>query len=73
MEIRMARLEGACEQISDRLNSIEHTMDSRFAQVDTRFAQLDRKIDSNLRTIITWMLGQTAVILGAVAAFAFHR
>jgi len=83
----MARLEGAYEQIADRLNGIDHRIDSfeqkvdaRFAQVDSRFAQVDsrllaleKKIDSNLRTIITWMLGQTAVILGSVAAFALHH
>ena len=44
MEQRIARLEGAYEQISDRLNGIdgrlagiEHTIETRFAQVDQRF------------------------------------
>ncbi|MBV9332878.1 MAG: hypothetical protein JO146_02640 [Candidatus Eremiobacteraeota bacterium] len=47
MEGRIARLEGAYEQISDRLNGIdarltglEHTIDTRFAQVDQRFTWL---------------------------------
>jgi hypothetical protein len=83
----MARLEGAYEQVADRLNGIEQRMaagfaqiDSRFAQTDSRFARvearlsrLDQKIDTNLRTMISWMLGQTAVILGAFAAFALHH
>ena len=58
----MARLEGAYEQVADRLNGIDHRLEA-----------IEKKIDSNLRTIITWMLGQTAVILGAVAAFALHH
>jgi len=73
--------------IDHRIDSFEQKVDARFAQVDSRFAQVDsrfaqvdsrllaleKKIDSNLRTIITWMLGQTAVILGSVAAFALHH
>ena len=80
LESRLARLEGAYEQVADRLNGLEQRMsagfaqvDARFAQVDVRFVQLEQKIDANLRTTITWMLGQTAVILGAFAAFALHR
>jgi predicted nuclease with TOPRIM domain len=77
LEIRLARLEGAYEQIADRLNGIDHRLESLEKKIDqkmdTRFGELDKKIDANLRTVITWMLGQTAVILGAVAAFAFHR
>ena len=50
LEIRMARLEGAYEQISERLNgidlrlaSIESRIDQRFATVDQRFASMDQK------------------------------
>jgi hypothetical protein len=32
---------------------------------------LDQKIDGHLKTLINWMLGQTAVIIGAIAALAF--
>jgi hypothetical protein len=80
LEIRMARLEGAYEQIADRLNGIdqrigafEQKVDARFAQVDLRLLELERKIDSSLRTMITWMLGQTAVIIGSMAALALHH
>ncbi len=41
MEARMARLEGAYEQVSLRLMNI----DPRFDGVDRRFDALDRKID----------------------------
>jgi hypothetical protein len=74
------RMTAGFAQVDLRFVQLEQRMDSRFAQVDTRFAQLDarfsrlnEKIDTNLRTMITWMLGQTAVILGAFAAFALHH
>jgi hypothetical protein len=73
LEPRIARLEGAYEQIPDRLSGLEQRMTAGFAQVDARFGRLEQKVDSNFRTTITWMLGQTAVILGAFAAFALHR
>jgi tetrahydromethanopterin S-methyltransferase subunit G len=87
LEIQMARLEGASVQIADRLNGIDHRLESieqrfdgrfgqvdgRFAQIDSRFARLEQRVDSNLKTIISWMLGQTAVILAALAAAALHR
>ncbi|MGB6984829.1 MAG: hypothetical protein WBD74_02500 [Candidatus Aquilonibacter sp.] len=41
------------------------------ASMERRFDTIDRKIDGNLKTIISWMLGQTAVIVGALAAVAF--
>ncbi|MGA7746962.1 MAG: hypothetical protein WCA52_08120 [Candidatus Aquilonibacter sp.] len=80
LEIQMARLEGAYLQIADRLNGIDHRLesfeqrvDTRLAQVDSRFERLEQKTDSNLKTIIGWMLGQTAVLLAALAAFALHK
>jgi hypothetical protein len=69
----MARLEGAYEQIADRLNGLEHRFDGFERRVDSRFSDLEKKIDSNLRTIITWMLGQTAVIIGSIAALTLHH
>jgi hypothetical protein len=41
LEIRMAHLEGAYEQISERLNGI----DSRLTGIDGRLTALDQKID----------------------------
>jgi hypothetical protein len=47
MEERVARLEGINEQIRDRLNSIERTIDIRFGelagQMSSRFAQVDAR------------------------------
>jgi hypothetical protein len=80
LEIQMARLEGAFVQIADRLNGMDHRIegfeqrvDARFAQVDTRLLLIEKKIDSNLKTMISWMLGQTAVILAALVIVALHK
>jgi len=75
MEVRMARLEGAYEQIADRLIGVDRRLNALEQRMESRFERLEHKIDSNLKTIITWMLGQTAVILGSVVAvaFALHR
>jgi hypothetical protein len=44
IEIRMAHLEGAYEQLDKRIALLTSTMDSRFAQVDSRFAQVDGRL-----------------------------
>jgi len=99
----LARLEGAYEQIAERLgdlttyinarfvqidarfvqidarfDQLESRMDSRFAQMESRFTRMDGRIDalgekveSNLKTIIGWMMGQTALSITAVIAVAF--
>lgn len=69
----MARLEGAYEQVAERLNGIEQRMSAGFAQVDARLDRTEQKIDSTFRSTITWMLGQTAVILASFAAYALHH
>ncbi len=55
MEIRLARLEGAYEQIDRRLTDLRQEMDQRFASLDLRmdsgFSRIDQKF--------TWMLGLT--------------
>ncbi len=77
-ETPIARLEGAFEQVGKRLDSIDRRLDGidrRFESVDRRFDGVDRKIDENFRATIGWMLGQTAVLLAALAAVAYtlHR
>ncbi|HUZ50094.1 MAG TPA: hypothetical protein VMW12_10250 [Candidatus Dormibacteraeota bacterium] len=77
-ETPIARLEGAFEQVGKRLDSIDRRLDGidrRFESVDRRFDGVDRKIDANFRATIGWMLGQTAVLLAALAAVAYtlHR
>lgn len=77
MENRMARLEGAYEQVSDRLNSIDRRLESfaesidrRFLSVDSRFDALDRKVDANFRWLAGILFGSWITTISAVL---FHR
>ncbi len=45
MESRMARLEGAYEQVSQRLMNIDPRFDGVDRKIDLRFDALDKKID----------------------------
>lgn len=67
MNIGFARVDQRFETIDRRVEAI----DRRFEAIDRRFDAQDRKSDNNLKTLIGWMLGQTAVIVGALAAVAF--
>jgi hypothetical protein len=62
LEIRMARLEGAYEQISDRLNGI----DLRLAGIKARIDHLDQKF--------LWVIGLVliSIILPLVQRFVPH-
>jgi hypothetical protein len=46
MESRMARLEGAYEQVSQRLMNIDPRFDGVDRKIDLRFDALDNKIDA---------------------------
>jgi len=46
MESRMARLEGAYEQVSQRLMNIDPRLDGFDRKIDLRFDALDKKIDA---------------------------
>lgn len=59
IEIRLAHLEGAYEQIDRRLTSLE-------ARVDSGFGELNRKIDSVFFRLVTLMLGSWITLMLAV-------
>ncbi|HUZ49314.1 MAG TPA: hypothetical protein VMW12_06165 [Candidatus Dormibacteraeota bacterium] len=81
---RVSRLEGAFEQLDQRLGDLRSNLDARFAQVDVRFIQvenrldgLDRKIDglrSDVDQKFLWMMG---IMFGSwvtiILAIFFHR
>jgi tetrahydromethanopterin S-methyltransferase subunit G len=46
LDVRIAHLEGAYEQIDKRLGDLTATVNGRFAQVDSRFAQIDARLDA---------------------------
>jgi len=73
LEIRMAHLEGAYEQVSQRLNGIDlrlNAIDSRLAAIETRmdqrFAAMDQKF--------LWVIGLVliSIILPLVQRFVPH-
>jgi flagellar capping protein FliD len=66
MEHRMARLEGAYEQVSDRLNSLDRRLDS----MDRHLDSLERKVDSNFRWLTGMIFGSWITTISAVL---FHR
>ena len=54
LEIRMARLEGICEQIDKRLGDLVASIESRFSQTDARFGQIESRfslVDSRFAEI----------------------
>lgn len=50
-EIRMAHLEGAYEQISERLGGIDGRLTALDQKIDSRFDTLDKKIESRFDTL----------------------
>jgi tetrahydromethanopterin S-methyltransferase subunit G len=48
LEIRMAHLEGAYEQISERLRGIDGRLTALDQKIDSRFDRLDQKIDQKI-------------------------
>ncbi len=79
LEIRMAHLEGAYEQISERLRGIDgrltaldQKIDSRFDRLDQKIGALDRKMDSRFdafdRKLTTMMVGSFGTSAALIAA-----
>jgi tetrahydromethanopterin S-methyltransferase subunit G len=88
LEARMARIEGAFDQIDKRLDSFEHRVvasfaqvDARFAQIDGRFAQLETRFDLRLGRIeqvlesrFTWLIGlMLGTWVSLMLVVLFHR
>ena len=77
MENRMGRLEGAYEQVSQRLTSI----DARFDAIDRKFSALDAKIDQRFSTLdakidqrFTWTIGVVVTTwLTTIASIYVHH
>jgi tetrahydromethanopterin S-methyltransferase subunit G len=68
LEVRIAHLEGAYEQVDKRLASIESRMGSLERKVDEGFAQLRGTMDTNYRWVIgiilvNWITLMLAILL----------
>jgi hypothetical protein len=61
LEVRMAHLEGAYEQIDKRLGDLTYSIESRFARVDARLDALNNKIDDRFGGL-QWRM--TSLIVG---------
>ena len=73
---RMARLEGAFDQIGERLNSIDRRLDAvgrRFDQLDgkleARFGQVDGRINSQTAIMVSMWV---TTMLGALGLYFRH-
>jgi len=53
IEPRLARLEGAYEQVRDRLNGIDHRLETMESKIDLRADRLDSKIEGLARRFDT--------------------
>ena len=61
LDVRMARLEGSCEQLDKRLGSIDRRLDRFENRVEARFDKLDKKIDARFNLIA--LLGGLLIVL----------
>ncbi|MHB8355124.1 MAG: hypothetical protein ACYDDQ_00335 [Vulcanimicrobiaceae bacterium] len=60
------------DSLRDGLNAkIDAKTDGLTTKIDAKTDGLNAKIDGTLRTMISWMIAQTAVIVGALAAVAY--
>ncbi len=73
LEIRMAHLEGAYEQISERLRGIDGRLTALDQKIDQKIGALDQKMDSRfdtfdkkLTTIMVTYLGTSAALTAAI-------
>lgn len=77
LEIRMAHLEGAYEQLDRRLGDLARTIDSHFAQVDSRFSQVDTNFQTLNQKVDTlqWRLTSLVVVtwITTILAVLLHR
>jgi hypothetical protein len=66
MEVRLARLEGAYEQIDRRLVDLRQDLDRSFAGIEQRFAAVDQKL--------TWIIGLiVATSTTTILTIVFHH
>jgi tetrahydromethanopterin S-methyltransferase subunit G len=79
MEARIAHLEGAYVQVSDRLNSIDRRLDSLESRIETRFVQVDNRftalasemnarfasLSKDTKSQFTWLVG---IVIGMALA-----
>lgn len=66
LEVRMAHLEGAYEQISERLRGIEGRMTALDQKIDTRFDGLDKKLETSQWRMVSLVVGTWITLMLAI-------
>ena len=70
LDARIAHLEGAFDQVVERLNTIDRRLDGMDVRFDTRLGRIEQVLESRF----TWMIG---LVLGTwvslMLAVLFHR
>jgi tetrahydromethanopterin S-methyltransferase subunit G len=66
LEARISHIEGAFDQVNERLGSIDRRLDSMETRFEGRFAQIDQRFIWVIGTIVgTW--------IATILAIIFHR
>lgn len=76
LEARMAHVEGAFNQVNERLGSIDRrldSMDSRFAGLDHRLDAMDVRFNWVIGTIVAAWTTMIATQIGTTLALLFHH
>ena len=78
LEIRMAHLEGAYEQVSQRLSGIESRLTGFEQRVEQRFGQLDERLDRRFEALSEeidqrslWLMGLVLISIILPVAMRF--
>ena len=75
MEERVSRLEGAYEQVDQRLGDIQATLnrlDGRIERLEARMDRLDARIDAQFRTMMVVMATSGIPVAGAIFTLALR-
>lgn len=73
LEARMAHIEGAFEQINERLGNIERRFDVGFASVDARFNHIDTRFNWLIGTMAGGFFTLLAVQITTTLTILFHH
>ncbi len=61
IEVRMARLEGAYQQINERLGNFEHRVTAEITAVRSEISELRRQINTQFYWLLTFVLGSILI------------
>ena len=70
LDARIAHLEGAFDQVVERLNTIDRRLDGMDVRFDTRLGRVEQVLESRFTWMIGLMLGTWVSLMLAVL---FHR